>query len=105
MRSMRTVSLVASLTVFLSAGVVLELVVAQDGRAAQPTPLWTRQFGAGPSFATSAQSVVVGGEARVYVTGTTRGALPGQSHAGGSDAFIRIYDGAGSTDEVAAISP
>ena len=55
--------------------------------------LWTRQFGSqsGPS----ASSVAVDGEGNVYVVGSASGALPGQTHLGSSDAYVRKYDGDG----------
>ena len=54
---------------------------------------WTRQFGSqsGPS----ANGVVVDGEGNVYVVGSASGALPGQTHLGKSDAYVRKYDGDG----------
>ena len=57
------------------------------------TELWTRQFGSqsGPS----ASSVAVDGEGNVYVVGLVSGALPGQTHLGSSDAYVRKYDGNG----------
>src|SRR5262249_54190957 len=54
--------------------------------------LWTRQFGSG--FADEATAVAVDGSA-VYVAGFALGALPGQTSAGGDDAFVRKYDTAG----------
>ena len=55
--------------------------------------LWTRQFGSqsGPS----ANGVAVGGEGNVYLVGFISGALPGQTHLGSSDAYVRKYDGNG----------
>jgi len=52
--------------------------------------LWTRQFGSqsGPS----ASGVAVDGEGNVYVAGSASGALPGQTHLGKSDAYVRKYD-------------
>jgi hypothetical protein len=55
--------------------------------------LWTRQFGS-PSL-DQATSVAVGDAGEVYVVGYTDGALPGQTSAGGSDAFVRRYDPSG----------
>jgi hypothetical protein len=54
--------------------------------------LWTRQFGT--SGVDMVWSLAAGGTG-VYVVGQTDGALPGQSSAGGVDAFIRKYDKAG----------
>jgi hypothetical protein len=57
------------------------------------TEIWTRQFGGrGGEGAWGVTLDPVGG---AYVVGTTRAALPGQSHAGGFDAFLRRYDAAG----------
>ncbi len=55
--------------------------------------LWTRQFGSPDSD--YPLSVSVDSSGGVYVAGTTRGALPGQTSLGGFDAFVRKYDGAG----------
>jgi len=57
--------------------------------------VWTRQFGtAGPD----AIQGISANRGLVYVGGFTSGALPGQTHAGGADAFVRMYDENG--DEV-----
>jgi hypothetical protein len=55
--------------------------------------LWTRQFGS--SQPTEARSVAADAEGRVYVVGTTLGALPRQVGAGSFDAFVRAYDSQG----------
>ena len=47
---------------------------------------WTRQFGSASSDQTFGFSVDASG---VYVTGLTAGTLPGQTSAGGTDAFVR----------------
>ena len=54
--------------------------------------VWTRQFGSSASDQASGISVDASG---VYVTGFTYGALPGQTYAGSSDAFVRKYDADG----------
>lgn len=55
--------------------------------------VWTRQFGT-EGF-DSAHGIAVRthgpGDVRVYVVGAA-GRLPGQSYAGGTDAFLRVYD-------------
>jgi hypothetical protein len=51
--------------------------------------LWTHQFGT--SLNDFADGVATGADGRVYVTGTTFGALDG-TNAGGRDAFLRAYD-------------
>lgn len=53
---------------------------------------WTRQFGTPGNDI--AWGVDVDGR-RIYVAGDLGGALPGQEYAGGSDAFVRAYDGRG----------
>ena len=50
---------------------------------------WIREFGTDYLDRANAVHEDVSG---VYVAGSTEGALPGQSHLGGSDAFIRKYD-------------
>jgi uncharacterized delta-60 repeat protein len=55
--------------------------------------LWTRQFGSGGTD--YANSVSVGSDGSVLVAGYTSGSLPGQSSAGGGDAFVRKVDAAG----------
>ena len=55
--------------------------------------IWTRQFGS--SSYEYAYGVAVDGSGNVYVAGTTSGALPGQTHSGGFDVFVRKYDGSG----------
>jgi hypothetical protein len=53
---------------------------------------WTRQFGTtGIDFASGVAVDATG----VYVAGFTEGTLPGQTSAGGIDAFVRKYDFAG----------
>jgi uncharacterized protein (TIGR03437 family) len=57
------------------------------------TEAWTRQFGT--STTDLARGVAAAGES-VYVVGEVgNAALPGQSSAGGSDAFVRKYDSNG----------
>ena len=58
-----------------------------DGNA-----VWTRQFGSSSEDRASGISVDSSG---VYVMGFTTGALPGQTSAGGYDAFVRKYDANG----------
>jgi catalase len=56
------------------------------------TVLWTQQFGT--TTTDDAQSVSVGSDGSVLVAGRTNGDLGG-TNAGGSDAFVRKYDAAG----------
>src|SRR3990172_3537956 len=58
-----------------------------DGNA-----LWTRQFGTSSVDYCTDLFVY---ESAVYVSGFTEGALPGQTSAGGRDAFVRKYDADG----------
>jgi len=55
--------------------------------------LWTRQFGTHNSD--DALDVAIDGAGNVYVVGGTRDALPGQTHLGQRDAFVRKYDSDG----------
>ena len=54
--------------------------------------LWTRQFG---TSGDERGLGLYGDSSGVYVAGQTYGALPGQTSAGGGDAFVRKYDGDG----------
>src|SRR5207253_9135469 len=74
--------------------------------------LWTRQFGSsGWDQATGVAADASG----VYASGNTGGSLPGQSTAGGPDAFVRKFDaagnvvwtrqfGSGSSDQVSGVA-
>jgi hypothetical protein len=54
--------------------------------------VWINQFGTSlVEFATG----VAADSSGVYVAGSTAGALPGQSSAGGRDAYLRKYDFSG----------
>jgi hypothetical protein len=57
------------------------------------TELWTRQFGTSAPDAARALTLTARGHVRV--AGHVEGALPGQTSAGGNDAFVREYDTAG----------
>jgi len=52
--------------------------------------LWIRQFGS--DLGDEAYGVALDGEGNVYVSGYTWGTLPGQSSAGGEDAFVCKFD-------------
>ncbi len=55
--------------------------------------LWTRQFGT--TAGEGVRGIALDAAGRPTVVGSTEGSLPGQRWAGGFDAFIRQYDGAG----------
>jgi hypothetical protein len=55
--------------------------------------VWTRQFGA--PGGDNARRVTLGPERRVLIVGSTEGALPGQSSAGGFDAFVSMFQADG----------
>lgn len=54
---------------------------------------WTRQFGTGAND--YAESVAIDDRGDVYVAGYVGRALPGQTHVGQADAFVRKYSPAG----------
>jgi len=56
------------------------------------TPGWIHQLG---SSAIDTAQAVAADASGVYVAGSTEGVLPGQTGAGGPDAFVRKYDHAG----------
>lgn len=58
--------------------------------------VWTRQFGGRGADIASAVAVDASGAA--YVVGTTSSTLPGQTHAGSFDAFVRRYATTGQED-------
>jgi hypothetical protein len=72
-----------------SAGGVDAFLSAHD---AAGSILWTDQFGTTGDEWASAVAV----KRNIYVVGTTGGTLPGQTSAGGRDAFVRMYDSLGS---------
>jgi uncharacterized repeat protein (TIGR01451 family) len=55
---------------------------------------WTRQFGTAGTDGAVAVAADVSG---IYVAGGVSGVLPGQTGAGGQDAFVRKYDASGTT--------
>lgn len=73
-----------------SAGQRDALVIVLDANSGQTA--WTHQFGT--SAPDEARSVVAAQNA-VYIGGTTGGAFPGQTSAGGQDGFVRKLDGNG----------
>ena len=54
---------------------------------------WTRQFGTSDND--YAPGLAVDASGNVYIAGWTEGAFPGESSSGGTDAFVRKYDGSG----------
>lgn len=56
--------------------------------------VWTRQFGSTTGTADSATGVITD-QTGIYVVGWTQGALPGQTSAGSTDAFICKHDAGG----------
>jgi hypothetical protein len=58
-----------------------------------PGATWARQFGS--SAADGASGVAVDGAGNIILMGATDGALPGQTQAGGRDAFVRKLGPAG----------
>ena len=73
-----------------SAGSVDAFVAKYDSSGVQQ---WVKQFG-GSSF-DIAQGVATDASGNVYVSGRTGGSLPGNSSAGGVDAFVAKYDSSG----------
>ena len=73
-----------------SAGNYDAFVCKYDGAG---NALWTRQLGT--SGGDHGLGVAVAGDGSVLVGGDVAGALPGQTSAGGADAFVRRYDAAG----------
>ena len=61
------------------------------------TPLWTRIFGSTTVVSDSANGVSADSSG-VYVVGGVSGALPGQTSAGGTDAFVRRYNSDGTEE-------
>lgn len=71
----------------------LALLLALSAIPAQGQNIeWTRQFGSA-SYDTG--YAVVTSDNAVYIGGQTSGALPGQTHFGEADAFLRRYDASG----------
>ena len=79
---------------FCAVCVLALLAVVGQSEAAAQTIEWTRQFG---TTANDEARAVAADATAVYVAGVINSgaALPGQSSAGGQDAFLRKYDTAG----------
>ncbi len=80
------------LVVFLVIAVVVGSWPLAAAQGSQGGVRWVRQFGSSTDDHALAVAADGSGE---YVAGFTYGALPGQTSAGGLDAFLRKYDGAG----------
>src|SRR5262245_3168745 len=84
-----------SVALLFAAGLAAAMTMPQNV-AAQSSPAeitWIRQFGT--AVLDRAWGTDVDAAGNVYTAGVTAGALPGQISAGGSDAFVRKYDPAG----------
>ena len=86
--------LVVSILVVLSVSTVMTYAVAQG--AAQPSIDSIHQFGSTDND--EAYGVSVDGSGNIYVAGTTWGTLPGETHYGNGDGYIRKYLANGSVD-------
>ena len=70
------------------------MVALSAGVAAGQSISWARLFGT--SFTDRALAVAVDRTSNLYVSGTTKGKIPGQSRSGGfTDAFLSKFDGDG----------
>ena len=58
-------------------------------------PLWAQQFGSEGFANDAANAVDVDVDGNVYVAGTVRGTLPGQTSNNGDSAFVSKYDTTG----------
>ena len=81
----------------LLGSLVVVLLAAAVPASATTTIAWTHQFGS--SEYDVAWGIAVSGT-DAYVAGWTLGALPGQTNAGGADAFLRRLDGDDAGDRV-----
>ena len=75
---------------------LFSVTATASGQTITLEPEWTRQFGTIGPAVDIAQAADADGN--TYVAGSTSGVLPGQSSAGGTDAFVRKYNSSG--DEV-----
>ena len=75
--------------------VLASLAFASTARAQAPIVLedWVDQFGSVPSAVDIAEAIDANGS--MYVGGYVNAALPGETHEGGNDGFIRKYDSDG----------
>lgn len=73
---------------------LLTIALAHPARAENPPEFaWIREFG---SPADDSVFAMTSDGTGLYLVGHSKGALPGQNHAGGSDGFVRKYDFGGS---------
>jgi len=68
---------------------VLTIAIAPAVSAAGPSTVWTRQFGTNSND--DARAVATDAARNAYVAGCSDGALPGQTHKGELDVFVRKY--------------
>jgi hypothetical protein len=73
--------------------VIVARYQTRDARDADCNSLWTRQYGASGNDVANATLRV--GTNDLYAAGSMEGALPGQTSAGLSDAYVRKYDANG----------
>jgi hypothetical protein len=59
--------------------------------------LWTRQFGSSSTYSSAFDyaHAITADSSGIYIAGDAGGTLPGQTSAGGVDAFVRKYDAGG----------
>lgn len=79
-----------SFPTFTNAGGYDVLLAKYDTNGNQ---LWLKQFGT--SASDSASGTTVDSQGNITIVGSTQGALPAQSNAGGSDVFVAKYDSGG----------
>ena len=79
-----------TLTGQTSAGGTDAILAKYDGSGNQ---VWLKQFGS--SAGDVANGIAVDASGNSYITGDTNGTLPGQTSAGGADAFLAKYDSSG----------
>ena len=78
----------------VAAMMAASMLVLSAGVAAGQSISWARLFGT--SFTDRALAVAVDRSSNLYVSGTTKGKIPGQSRSGGfTDAFLSKFDGDG----------
>ena len=61
----------------------------------EPEIIWIDQFGSSGPGGDEAEDIALDSDGNVFVVGSVAGALPGQTHLGDMDAFVRKYDAEG----------